>query len=314
MGRNGNFRTGLILGFAAYVMWGVLPLYFKLIASLHPTEIVAHRVVWSVVFVAILASLLGRWKAIMAAVRTPRLLAMLFLSASLIAGNWLVYVWAVLNGHVLEASLGYFLNPLVNVLFGVVLLKERLTRAQVAAVALASLGVAVLAVGAFSTLWISLSLATTFALYGYLRKVAPVDSLEGLAIETVLLAPLALGWLLWLGYQGEGGFPGDTATTILVILAGVVTAIPLLLFAGAAKRLPLSTLGFLQYVGPSLQLMLAVLVFKEKITTAHMLSFAAIWPACLIFAVDSVRSSRAAARARMEAGRKAACVEPCGVP
>lgn len=312
----GQARAGLLFGLGAYLIWGVLPLYFKLLDTLLPTEIVAHRVVWSVVFVALLASLLRRWQGILAVLRSPRLLVTLFLSASLIGGNWLIYIWAVLNNHVLEGSLGYFLNPLVNVLFGVVLLKERLTGAQKVAVALASGGVAMLAIGAASTLWISLSLATSFALYGYLRKVAPVDSLEGLAIETVLLAPLALGWLLWLGHEGQAGFPDDAGTNILVVLAGVVTAVPLLLFTAAAKRLSLSTLGFLQYVGPSIQFLLAVLVFHETVTTAHMLSFAAIWPACLIFAIDGVRSGRAAAaRARSgEAERKAACVEPCAGP
>lgn len=308
MGRNEHGRTGLIFGLGAYSIWGILPLYFVLLAALLPTEIVAHRVVWSVVFVALLATLLRRWPSILAAVRTPRVLATLFLSAVLIGGNWLVYIWAVLNGHVLEGSLGYFLNPLFNVLFGVALLKERLSPAQKAAIVLASLGVTIFAIGSASTLWISLVLAGTFASYGYLRKVVPVDSLEGLAIETALLAPFALGWLLWLGHQGLAGFPGDFATNYFAVLAGVVTAVPLLLFAGAAKRLPLSTLGFLQYVGPTLQFLLAVFVFDETVTLAQMLAFAAIWPACIIFAADGVRSGRAAARARREeAARNPAC-------
>lgn len=307
MGQDGQGRTGLIFGLGAYLIWGFLPLYFTLLAALLPTEIVAHRVVWSVAFIAILATLLGRWPSILAAIRSPRLLATLSLSAVLIAGNWLIYIWAVLNGHVLEGSLGYFLNPLFNVLLGVLLLKEKLSPAQKVAIALASLGVAIFAFGSARTLWISLTLAGTFASYGYLRKVVPVDSLEGLAVETAVLAPFALAWLLWLGHQGLAGFPADVATNGYAILSGVVTAVPLLLFAAAAKRLPLSTLGFLQYVGPTLQFLLAVFVFREAVTLVQMLAFAAIWPACLIFAADGFRSGRAAARARREEARGTTC-------
>lgn len=306
-------RAGLLLGLGAYLIWGVLPLYFKLLASLQPVEIVAHRVIWSLIFLAALAGLLRRWAGIRAALSQPRTLVMLLLSATLIGGNWLVYIWAVLNGHVLEGSLGYYLNPLVNVLLGTLFLKERLTRMQVAAVALASAGVAVLAVGAGSGLWISLTLAGTFAFYGFIRKVAPVESLEGLSIETILLAPLALGWILWLG--DSGGFPADLSTNVLVVLSGAVTAVPLLLFAGAARRLPYSTLGFLQYLSPSLQFLLAVVVFGEALTTAHMLCFGAIWTALAIFAVEGVRAGRAAAQARLEQTRDvAACTEPCSAP
>lgn len=308
-------RAGFLLGLGAYLLWGVLPLYFKFLGALLPTEIVAHRVLWSLFFLAMLVTSWRRWGAIREALRTPRVLPMLAATATLIGVNWLVYIWAVLNGRVLEGSLGYYLNPLVNVLLGVVLLKERLTRAQVAAVALASAGVAVLAAGAGEGLWISLTLAATFALYGFLRKVAPVESIEGLSIETVMLAPVALGWVLWLGSEGRGGFPADMATNILVVLAGVITAVPLLLFAAAAKKLPYSTLGFLQYVAPSIQFLLAVLVFGERLTPAHIICFGAIWTALAIFAIEGIRSGRAAARVRKAAlDKAAACVEPCGVP
>jgi chloramphenicol-sensitive protein RarD len=308
-------RAGLLLGLGAYLLWGVLPLYFKLLAELLPSEIVAHRILWSVLFLAVLATILRRWPAIRAAFASPHVLRLLLASALLIGANWLVYIWAVLNGHVLEGSLGYYLNPLVNVLLGVVLLKERLNRAQIAAVALAAAGVAVLAVGAGDGLWISLTLAGSFAFYGYLRKVAPVESLEGLAVETVLLAPLALGWVLWLGAQGEAHFPLDAATNLLVVLAGAVTAVPLLLFAGAARRLPYSTLGMLQYIAPSIQFLLAVLVFGERLTSAHIACFSAIWTALLIFALDGLRTGRAALRARRAAAaEKAAAVEPCSIP
>jgi chloramphenicol-sensitive protein RarD len=232
----------------------------------------------------------------------------------LIGGNWLIWVWAVVNGHVLEGSLGYYLNPLVNVLLGTLLLKERLSLGQKLAVGLAAAGVAVLAVGAGSALWISLSLATTFALYGFIRKVAPVDAIEGLLIETAMLAPLALGWILWAQNQGTSGFGVSLTTDLLLTLAGAATAIPLLLFTAAAKRLPYSTLGFLQYIAPSLQFLLAVLVFGERLTTAHIICFGAIWTALVIFASEGVRTGRAASRARAEAEKASACTEPCSVP
>jgi chloramphenicol-sensitive protein RarD len=209
------------------------------------------------------------------------------------------------NDHVLEGSLGYYLNPLANVLLGVVLLKERLTRLQTVAVALASAGVAVLAFAAGDGLWISFALAGSFALYGFLRKIAPVDALEGLSVETLLLAPVALGWLLWAGHKGEAAMGADPTTDLLLILSGAVTAIPLLLFTGAARRLPYSTLGFLQYIAPSIQFLLAVLLFNEPFTAAHMICFGAIWSALAMFAADGVRSNRARSRTR-ESDRLAA--------
>ena len=295
-------RAGLLYGLGAYLIWGFLPLYFKLLTEVPPSEIVGHRIIWSVLFLAALATLWRRWSAIRAAVTTGRVLFTLTVTAFLIGVNWLVYIWAVINGHVLAGSLGYYLNPLVNVLLGVALLKERLTRAQIAAVALAAGGVAVLASGAGNDLWISLTLAFSFGLYGFLRKVAPVDSLEGLSIETVILAPLALGWVIWLNRIGEGGFGQfGTGTDALLILGGAVTAIPLLLFTAAAKRLPYSTLGFLQYIAPSLQFLLAVLAFGEALTRTHIICFGAIWGALAIFTFEGLRQGRAASRARAEA-------------
>jgi len=294
-------RAGFLMGLGAYLLWGVLPLYFKAIQHVNAVEIVAHRILWSLIFLGALATLWARWPAIRAAIANRRVLLTLMATSVLIGVNWLIYIWAVLNGHVLAGSLGYYLNPLVNVLLGVVILKEKLSRAQMSAVALAAAGVAVLAAGAGSALWISLTLAFSFATYGFLRKVAPVDSLEGLSIETALLAPIALGWVLWLTAQGQGGMGIDTRTTALLILAGAVTAIPLLLFTAAAKRLPYSTLGFLQYIAPSMQFLLAVLVFGEKLTTAHIVCFGAIWAALAIFTFEGVRLGRAAAKARAAA-------------
>jgi len=296
-----NARSGLLLGLGAYVLWGVLPLYFKAMSHVPAAQIVAHRIIWSLFFLAALASLWRRWPAIRTAVTTPRVALTLLVTAILIGVNWLVYVYAVLSGHVLEGSLGYYLNPLVNVLLGVFLLKERLTLFQKIAVGLAAAGVAVLAAGAGEALWISLTLAASFATYGYLRKIAPVDSLEGLSIETMMLTPLALGWILFVQSSGEGAFLADRTTDILLILGGTLTAIPLLLFTAAARRLPYSTLGFLQYIAPSLQFLLAVLVFGEPLTNAHLVCFGAIWVALAIFTVEGIRSSRGAARDRAAA-------------
>ena len=306
-----RIRAGLSLGVGAYLLWGVLPLYFKAIAQVPATEIVAHRVVWSLLFLALLAALLKRRRPIAAAIRNPKVAGTLALTALLIAANWLIWVWAVVNGHVLEGSLGYYLNPLVNVLLGVVLLKEGLSRAQVFAVLLAAAGVAVLAAGAGGALWISLSLALSFALYGFLRKVAPVDSLEGLLIETAILTPVALGYILWLQLQGASSFGADRTTDLLLTLAGAATAIPLLLFTAAARRLPYSTLGFLQYIAPSLQFLLAVLLFDERLTVPHIICFAAIWTALAIFAFEGVRKGRAAARARAQEQPTPSCAEGC---
>jgi chloramphenicol-sensitive protein RarD len=291
-------RNGLIMGLMAYASWGVVPLYFKALSSVAPTEIVAHRIVWSLVLLVLLVSLIGRWPAIRAALANPRTVATLVATSILIAVNWLVYVYAVVNGHVLEASLGYYLNPLVNVLLGVVLLKERLTRVQVAAVLLAAVAVALLAIGASGAIWISLVLAFSFSSYGFLRKVVPVEALEGLAIESLVLGGPALAWILWMQGQGTSAFLHSGVTDLLLVLGGVVTTIPLLLFTAASKRMAYSTLGFLQYVAPSLQFLLAVFVFGEPLTPAHLACFAAIWIALAMFVGEGVRAGRGAARRR----------------
>jgi chloramphenicol-sensitive protein RarD len=286
-------RAGLLFGLGAYFLWGVLPIYFKAIDHVPALEIVAHRILWSLLFLAVLATLWSKWGGIQAALSTPLVLVTLIVTALLIGANWVIWIYAVVSGHVLEGSLGYYLNPLVNVLFGVFLLKEKLTRAQVFAVFLAAAGVAILAAGASGAIWISLSLALSFATYGFLRKVATVDSIEGLTIETAMLTPIALGWILWLQSRGESAFlAGDMPTDLLLFLGGTITAVPLLLFTAAARRLPYSTLGFLQYIAPSLQFALAVLVYGERFTLAHAICFGAIWTALAIFAFEGVRISR----------------------
>ncbi len=295
-------RSGLLMGLGAYMLWGVLPLYFKAMANVRATEIVAHRILWSLVFLGALATLWNRWPRMPAALANRRVALTLLLTAVLIGVNWLTYIYAVMSGHVLEGSLGYYLNPLVNVLLGVFLLKEKLSSgAERGGGRWPATGVAILAFGAGGAIWISLTLAASFAVYGFLRKVAPVESLEGLWIETLFLTPLAFGWVIWLSGTGDSAFLHDRTTDLLLILGGALTAIPLLLFTAAAKRLPYSTLGFLQYVAPSLQFLLAVLVFGEPLTTAHIVCFGAIWTALAIFVGEGVRGARAAAAAACEA-------------
>jgi chloramphenicol-sensitive protein RarD len=286
-------RAGLAMGLVAYACWGVLPLYFKAVAFAAPTEIVAHRIIWSLVLLAVVMSLGRRWPALRAALASRTTAAMLVGTSVLIAVNWLVYVYAVVNGHVLEASLGYFLNPLVNVLFGVVLLKETLTRIQVAAVLLAACGVAMLAIQASGAIWISIALALSFSSYGFLRKIVPVEALEGLMVESLVLALPALGWIIRLQLQGSGAFLDSRSHDVLLVLGGAITAIPLLLFTAASKRMPYSTLGFLQYVAPSTQFLLAVYVFGEALTLTHLACFGAIWAGLVLFVGEGFRRSRA---------------------
>ena len=291
-------RRGVLLGLAAYLIWGAIPLYFKTLERVGPSAVVAHRVIWSLVLLAALLSIWHRWDAFWTAFVRPKVMLVLALTALLISSNWLIYIWAVLNGHLTAASLGYYLNPLVNVLLGVVLLKERLSRVQALAVLLAGVGVAVLAAGAASALWISLTLAFSFSLYGLLRKVTPVEAVEGLSVETLLLVPAAVAWLAILHSRGQPSLGADTTTGLLLVLSGPVTAIPLLLFNAAAKRLPYSTLGILQYITPTIQLLIAVLLFGETLTPSHMICFGVIWVALIIFAVEGLKNSGATVRER----------------
>ncbi|WBH17548.1 EamA family transporter RarD [Sphingomonas radiodurans] len=284
-------RGGLLLALGAYAMWGVLPLYFRLLAAVPPLEVLAHRVIWSVVLLIIVVTVLRRWPSIRDAM-TARTLAMLAASATLIAINWLIFIWAVNNQHALAGSLGYFINPLINVALGVVVLGERLRRLQGVAIGIAAVGVVAMALVALDTLWISLSLAVTFGVYGLVRKVVAIDSLGGLTLETMMLAPVSLGYALVLAGTGTGAFGQSSGTDVLLVLLGVVTAAPLLMFAAAARRLPYSSMALLQYVAPTLQFIVAVAVFGEPLLPLHLLVFALIWAGCAVFAWDSVRAAR----------------------
>lgn len=275
-------RTGLLLGVGAYMSWGLLPLYLHLLNGVPALQVLAHRVVWSLLLLAAIVLAMRRGRAIVTAAR-GRTLLLLCASAALIAVNWLVYIFAVQSGHVLEASLGYFINPLLNVALGMIVLGERIGAVQKAAVAVAALGVAVLAVVGGGALWISLTLAFSFGVYGLIRKVAAIDALGGLTVETALLVGPALA-VLWL--SPEPVF-GRGTTDLLLVLAGAVTAAPLLMFAAAARRLRYSTLGLLQYLAPTLQFLLAVLVFHEPLRSVHIVTFALIWTGCALYAFGS---------------------------
>lgn len=277
-------------------MWGLFPLYLKLLAAT-PAEIVAHRILWSAPFGALILFAVKQWREALAAFTNFRTLRMLALSAALISGNWLVYVWAVAEHRVIEASLGYYINPLVFIAFGVAFLGERLSRLQAAAVALAAIGVASLVIGAGAFPWISLVLAASFSSYGLVRKTTPVGAMPGLFVETALLAPFAAVFVLYLVATGGSHFSnGDVGADALLVFAGPATVIPLVLFALAARRLPLTVMGFLQYIGPTLQLMLG-LYFGEPFTRAHMIAFSLIWAALALVSVDAVLRQRASARA-----------------
>ena len=275
-------RAGLMFGLAAYGLWGVMPVYFKLLKTVPSIDIVAHRIVWSMLVLLVLVTLVKAWGQVRDAVKSRKVLALLLVTALLIGTNWLLYVYAINSGHILAGSLGYYLNPLANILLGRFILKERLTKVQWAAVALAAGGIAVLAAGALGTLWISLTLCFSFATYGLLRKITHVESLAGLTVETTLLFPIALVWLVLGGAAGAPMGAGGSET-LLLMSAGIVSTIPLLCFTAAARRLPYSTVGMLQFIAPTLQFLLAVAVYGEPFTRAHAIAFGCIWTALALY-------------------------------
>lgn len=285
--------SGPLAAALAYILWGLFPLYIKQIDHIPSLEIVLHRSAWSLLFVFGLLVLLRRFAWLGPVARQPRTLAVFTLSALLLGGNWLLYVWAVNAGRVLDASLGYFINPLINVVLGTLVLKERPRPVQWAAVALAAAGVLWLAVGAGHLPWVSLVLAMSFGLYGLLRKTATLGAVEGLALETLLLAPLAVGGLLWLALIGQGHFgQGDMVTDLWLLAAGPFTAVPLLLFASGARRVSMATLGLLQYLGPSIQFLLGVFLYKEPFSASRGVGFVLIWAALAVYSAESWRVLR----------------------
>ena len=290
----GSDRGGLPYALAAYTIWGFVPLFFKLLESVPAVEVLAQRIIWSLPLCFLIMVFRRQITGYLAALRDPRVLRMLLASALLIAVNWLVYIFAIFTGHVLAASLGYYLNPLINVMLGMLFLGERLGRLQLVAVVIAGIGVAILLAGALDTLWISLTLALSFGFYGLIRKIVPVGSLPGLAIETTLLMPLALavsGWYLWIG-DGRG-FGSDGAISLLLMAGGIVTAVPLLLFATAARRMSYAALGFAQYLAPTLQFLLGLFAFHEPLKPVQLACFVLIWISIAVFSFDMWRKVRA---------------------
>lgn len=299
-------RIGLLNGVAAYAMWGLVPLYWPLLEPAGAVEILAHRMVWSLLFVLAALLVVRRWAWLGELVRQPRKLALITVAASVITVNWGLYIWSVNSGHVVEASLGYFINPLVTIAMGVLLLKERLRPAQWAAVGIAVAAVIVLTVGYGRPPWISLCLAFSFAIYGLVKKKVNLGGVESLAAETAIQFLPAIGFLAWLSTRGESTFTGQgTGHALLLAATGLVTAIPLICFGAAAIRVPLSTLGLLQYLAPVFQFLLGVLYFKEAMPPERWAGFALVWLALSLLTWDALRTARRTART-LAAGRAAA--------
>ncbi|MDE2429053.1 MAG: EamA family transporter RarD [Burkholderiales bacterium] len=282
-------RKGVLFAAISYTIWGLFPLYFKSLHSVPALEILLNRMLWSLVFLLGVLTWRKQWRWIGNAVRQPKLLAGFAGSALLLSANWFVYIWAINHDHVIDASLGYFITPLVNVLLGFVLLRERLRPGQWLAVALAAAGVAWLTWQAGHLPWIGLILAVTFGTYGLIRKTSQLGPLEGLSLETAMLFPFAFGYLAWLSLDGQNALITQTPDVKLLLLAsGPITAIPLLLFAAGARRIPMTTLGLLQYIAPSLQLLLGVLLFSEPFDSHRLTGFLAIWAALLVYSVEGL--------------------------
>lgn len=280
-------KKGVLLALGAYFIWGIFPLYWKQIRQVPAPEILAHRIVWSLVFMAVMLAWRGEWASLWAALRDPSVRRTYLLAGGLLAGNWGTYIWAVNTGYVVEASLGYFINPLLSVLLGVFFLKERLRRGQSVAVLFALAGVLYLTFGYGALPWIALALAGTFGLYGLVKKTSPLDAPRGLTAEMMALFIPALGYLLYLEFAGRAAFGHqDARMTTLLAFAGVVTAVPLLMFGAGARRIPLSMVGFLQYLAPTMQFLIGVLVYREPFPMERLLGFSLVWMGLLVYVLD----------------------------
>jgi chloramphenicol-sensitive protein RarD len=285
-------KTGLLFGVSAYVLWGAFPLYWPLLEPASALEIVSHRAVWTMVFCIIILAITKSLRATRETMKRPKVAAKLFLTSILISINWLVYIWATNNGHVVEASLGYYINPLVMIGFGVIILKEKLRTLQWAAVGIATVGVLTLTIDYGRLPWIALTLAISWGSYGFVKKQLGLGALEGLAIETLIASLPYLLYLIYIGDKGSGQFGHGVGITILLMSAGAITAIPLLLFNGSTTRLPLTVIGLLQYITPTIQFSIGVWVRHEAMPTARWIGFLIIWIALTTLAIDLVKSSR----------------------
>ena len=299
-------QVGIMCAIAAYTMWGIAPIYFKQLTVLPAAEILMHRVTWSVLVLVGLIAGLKQWAKVAAALRNKKVMQVLLVAGILLGANWLLFIWAVNNDHILDASLGYYINPLINVFLGRLFLGERLRTFQRVAVVLAIVGVAILIFSYGHVPWIALVLAGSFSIYGILRKQVAVDSLPGLFIETLMLSPLAIGYWLLFGSEYSNLFNNDASLNMLILAAGVVTTAPLLCFTAAARRIMYSTLGFLQYIGPTLMFVLAVYLYDEPLDEARLITFGFVWLALAVFSVDSLiayKKQRKALRASVQAAK-----------
>jgi chloramphenicol-sensitive protein RarD len=283
---------GLLFGVSAYTLWGLFPIYWPLLKPANPLEIVSHRAVWTLVFCFIILALTKTLKSTLSLLTRPKIVAGLFLGSILISINWIIYIYAANTGHVIEASLGYFINPLVVIATGVIVLKEKMRPLQWTAVGIATIGVAVLTIDYGRLPWIALGLALSWGSYGLVKKQLGLGALEGLSIETLLSSGFYLGYLIWLGNSGEGHFTYSLTLTLLLIGGGAVTAIPLLLFNGSTNRLPLTLVGLLQYITPTIQFCIGVWYYHEDMPAARWAGFLIIWVALMSLALDLIRSSR----------------------
>ena len=284
MAADRSIAQGYAYAVAAFLLWGLVPIYFKAVGSVSPLEVLAQRVVWSVPLCALFLFWQKGWPALKEAVAKPRVLVTLGVTSALIAANWLVFIHAVTSGQVLAASLGYFISPLMNLLMGMIFLGERPNRAQLAAMSLAALGTLNMVLFLGHLPWISLFLATSFSTYGLLRKTVAVEAVGGLLVETVLLSPLALAWLGWLVYSGNMAFVSQgPQITLLLMAAGLITSLPLILFTAGARRIPFYAVGLCQYIAPSLQFLLAVALYHETFTATHMVTFSLVWAGLALY-------------------------------
>ena len=293
--RQMKLNVGLVLALAAYVFWGVVPIFWRQIDHVEPMQIVAHRMLWSFVLVTALIFILGQGRQLLSTFKDRVTLWRLFLASCFVSINWAVFIWAVNSGYLVETAMGYFINPLISVVFGIFIFKERLRRWQMLAIAIATIGVLVMVVAQGKVPWIALSLAVTFTLYSVMKKRVSLPATHGMSIETMFFVLPALAYLMWRQQLGVGSFGNGTATTdVLLVLGGLLTLIPLTLFAAAAKRVTLITLGMCQYIGPTLQFLIAVFLYQEALGGVRLFAFCCIWLALIVYSADLLRMNRSA--------------------
>jgi chloramphenicol-sensitive protein RarD len=302
-----NEKEGVLYAVLSYVMWGFVPIYWKFLQHVSSGEILAQRIFWSFVFMLVLIIVTKKWHAYVAfvkeIVKKPKMFWSLFIASVLVSANWGIFIWAVNAGNILETSLGYYINPLISVLLGVLVLKERLRGVQILAFVVAGIGVLTLAIHFGSVPWVALSLAITFGLYGLAKKMIKAESSIGLTLETMMMAPFALGYLIYMMFQSQSQFFESAPTSLLLIGGGVATALPLLYFAKGAQKVPLSMLGILQYIAPTLSLMIGVFIYHEAFTKAHLLAFIFIWSALVIYTLSVTKWGKSGAE-RIKKRRK----------